>query len=149
MAGFLLLIITAIFVNIIKWGMKNVYKSIFILFILASTLLGSCKKQIRCGCDGDMINSFVEMPVYIQYSAENNSAEFTFDGNPTARYYFCNPTEMMSELTKYESGTKVLVDCEIYYECNYMMQASNSYYSYYQAYMVKVDKIQSSLYGND
>lgn len=129
--------------------MKNLYKSIFILFILASTLLGSCKKQIRCGCDGDMINSFVEMPVIIYYDAEAGSAQFTFEGNPLAKYYFCNPTEMMPELSKYESGTKVLIDCQIFYECNYMMQASNSYSSYYQAYMVQVDKIQSSLYGND
>lgn len=129
--------------------MKNLYKLLFILIVLSLTFLGSCKKQIRCGCDGDMINSFFETPVNIYYDVDAGSARFTFDGSPMATYYFCNPTEMMPELSKYESGTKVLIDCEIYYECNYMMQASNSYYSYYQTYMVQVSNIQSSLYGND
>ena len=129
--------------------MKNIYKSFFVLIVLTSALVGSCKKQIKCGCDGDMINSWVEYPVYITYDAEANSARFTFEGNPMATYHFCNPTEMMPELIKFENNEKVLVDCKIYYECNYMMQASNSYMSYYQTYMVVVEKIQSSLYGND
>lgn len=149
MAGFLLLIITVIFVLLLQSCMRKLYKVFFVLIILSSTLIGSCKKQAKCGCDGDVINEFIETPVKIYYDAENNSAEFTFDNNPYARYYFCNPSEMMPELTKYDQGTKILIDCKIYYECNYMMQASNSYYSYYQAYMVEVTKIQSSLYGND
>lgn len=129
--------------------MKNIYKSFFVVIVLASTLVGSCKKQIRCGCDGDVINTWVEYPVYITYNEEANSASFTFEGAPMAQYYICNPTEIMSELVTFDQNEKVIIDCEIYYECNYMMQASNSYYSYWQAYMVVVDNIQSSLYGND
>lgn len=129
--------------------MRTLYRIFALVIILSITVVGSCKKQAKCGCDGDVINEFVGYPVYIQYDVENNSAEFTYEGAPTARYYFCNPTEMMPELTKFENGTKVLIDCKLYYECNYMMQASNSYYSYYQAYMAEVTKIQSSLYGND
>ncbi len=142
-------IITTIFELIINRRMKYLYKSIFIIIILASTMLGSCKKQVKCGCDGDKINSVAEMPVIIYYDAEAGSASFVLETNPMATYYFCNPGEMMPELINYEIGTKILVDCDIYYECNYMMQASNSYVSYYQTYMADVSKVQSSLYGND
>lgn len=130
--------------------MKYLYRSIFITIVIASTLLGSCKKQAKCGCDGDIINSFVGEAVYIYFDEENKSAEFTYPYAPTARYYFCNPVEMMPELTKFKSGDRVLIDCDLYYECNYLMQSSNSYYgSMYQAYMVDVSKIETAIYGND
>ena len=129
--------------------MKYIYRSIFLLIVLSTTLLGSCKKQVRCGCDGDVINTFETVKVTIEYDEENGSAQFRNEMAPTAIYYFCNPTDMMPELIKFENGEKVLITCELLYECNYMMQASNSYYSYYQAYMAKVTKIESSLYGND
>ena len=130
--------------------MKYLYKTAIILVIASTALIGSCKKQAKCGCDGDVIDSFSGEPVYVYFDAENNTAQFRWDGAPYATYYFCNPTEMMTELSKFESGEKVLITCDVYYECNYLYQSSNSYYgSLYQAYMAQVTAVESSLYGNN
>ena len=131
--------------------MKYLYKAALITVILSTIFIGSCKKQAKCGCDGDELGEgFIGVPVYITYNEEDNWAEFSVEASMYSRYYFCNPTSMMPELTKYESGTRVLITCKLFWECNYMMQSSNSYYgSLYKAYMVEVEKIESAIYGNN
>ena len=89
----------------------------------------------------------VEVNIY--YDDENKSARFNPVMDPYSTYYFCNPTEMMDKLTKFQNGDVVLIDGQAYYECNYMYQASNSpYYSnFYKAYMVTVSDVREDLYG--
>ncbi len=96
-----------------------------------------------------MLDTLVDTPVMIYYDEVNKSAQFSASFNAYASYYFCNPTEMMPQLTKFENGAVVLLSGKVFYECNYMYQASNSYYgSMYQAYMVTVTSIKEDLYGN-
>lgn len=129
--------------------MKIIYKALLVAIFTFPLLIGSCKKQTRCGCDTDVLDTLVDAPVIIYYDEVNKSAQFTPSFNAYASYYFCNPTEMMPQLTKFENGAMVLLSGEVFYECNYMYQASNSYYgSMYQAYMVTVTSIKEDLYGN-
>lgn len=131
--------------------MRYLKRIAIITLILSTVFIGSCKKQAKCGCDGDALGTgFESVPVYITYSEEDNWAEFSVEGSLYSRYYFCNPTSMMSELTKYDNGERVLMTCQLFWECNYMMQSSNSYYgSIYKAYMCEVVKIESAIYGNN
>lgn len=131
--------------------MKNIYKIAFISIIISTAFIGSCKKQPKCGCDGDIIRTMTKESVYIYYDEEFNTAGFSWDGNSYARYYFCNPATMMSELKKFEQNERVLITCDLYYDCNYLMQAgNNSYYSYmYQAYAADVKEIESAIYGDN
>ncbi len=131
--------------------MKYIYRSIFALIVLSMAFFGSCKKQPKCGCDGDVISGLAGQSVNIYYDEDANSAGFTYEGNLNARYYFCNPASMMPELTKFAQNERVLITCDMYYDCTYLMQSgNNSYYSYmYQAYACQVTKIESAIYGNN
>jgi len=128
--------------------MKIIFKILTITLLLFPVIVGACKKQAKCGCDGDIINSFAGVPVTVVYDSVNKSAQFRLVGDYYSRYYFCNPTDMMDKLVTFENGAEVLIDCDIYWECNYMYQASNSYYgSMYRVYMADVSDIRENLYG--
>lgn len=129
--------------------MKLLIKISILSVIALSVLIGSCKKQDRCGCDEDIIDELFGSPVYIYYDSINMSARFTPLSNTMATYYFCNPTEMMPKLKKYDNGAVLLVDGLVYWECNYMYQASNnySYMSYYKSYMITVTDLYENMYG--
>ena len=145
MAGFLRLFLGHVIITL----MKIVYRFLLVAIFTFPLFIGSCKEQYRCGCDTDVLNSLLDAPVVIYYDEENKSAEFVPEINAYARYYFCNPSEMMPQLVNFENGAMVLLSGEVFYECNYMYQASNSYYgSMYQAYMVTVTEIKEDLYGN-
>jgi len=48
-----------------------------VLTVTAGVLLaGGCKKQPKCGCDGDALDTLVSTHVYISYNATSNSASF-------------------------------------------------------------------------
>jgi hypothetical protein len=129
--------------------MRFFRKVLVLSVIMVPLIIGSCKKQDKCGCDGDMLSSFEGTPVRVYYDVDNNSAFFVplFDSYST--YYFCNPTPMMEKLSQFEYGAEVLIDCEFFWECNYMYQASNSYYgSIYKKYMAEVTDVREDLYGN-
>lgn len=129
--------------------MKIVYKILFLSVFIIPLVIGSCKKQDKCGCDGDVLNTLVGAPVNIYYDEENKSAFFVPTYDPYSTYYFCNPTPMMEKLTKFEYGAEVLIDCSFYWECNYMYQASSSSYgAYYKKYMAEVTDLREDLYGD-
>ncbi|MBS0012209.1 MAG: hypothetical protein KFF49_12415 [Bacteroidales bacterium] len=129
--------------------MKYLLKIFLSLIIFSALFIGSCKKQAKCGCDGDIINELLGFPIYLYHDTINNQAQFTSVSNPYTTYYVCNPSAFMSQMKKYEYGALVLVDGHLYWNCNYMMQASNnSYYSYmYKAYDVELTDIYEDLYG--
>jgi len=128
--------------------MRMILRILTIAIILIPVTIGSCKKQPKCGCDKDKIRSFAGIPVQIYYDEENKSAKFYLVGDLYSTYHFCNPTEMMDKLTSFENGEEILVDCDIFWECSYIYQASNSYYtSMYKVYMVTVYDLREDLYG--
>lgn len=124
--------------------------SVMALLLIAGVIsLAGCKKQPKCGCDGDALDSLAQDHVNIVYDADSKSAQFTPLGNPYYIYYFCNPTEFMGELTKFKQGDEILVSGEYYYECNYLMNSSSSsyYYSMYRIYQIKVTDVAPYDYG--
>ena len=129
--------------------MKIPYKILFSLILLAVLSVGSCKKQAKCGCGGDIINEVVGFPIYIYPDTTYGQATFTPISNPYTTYYVCNPSAFMSKMKKFDYGAYVLVDGHVFWNCNYVMQSSSgSYYSYmYKAYDFEMTDIYEDLYG--
>jgi len=112
--------------------------------------LAGCKKQPKCGCEGDALDSLAQDHVNISYDAETKSAQFTLLGNPYSIFYFCNPSEFMDEMKTFEQGAEILVSGQYFYECNYLMNAGNSggsYYSMYRIYQIRVTDVAPYDYG--
>lgn len=129
--------------------MRFVRKLIVLSLIITPVIIGSCKKQVRCGCDGDALRTLTSFQVKVYYDEETNYAEFRSIYDTYSTYYFCNPTDMMDKLSKFAQGAEVLIDCEIFWECNYVQQANNSYYgAMYKKYMAQVTDVREDLYGN-
>ncbi|MDX9902956.1 MAG: hypothetical protein RB288_02655 [Bacteroidales bacterium] len=120
-----------------------------VLIVTAGVILmGGCKKQLKCGCDGDALDTLVSTHVYISYNATTNTASFYPIWDNYSVYYFCNPSEWMSELTKFEQGEEILVSGPFFYECNYLMSSSNSYYyNYMKIYQIQVTNVAAYEYG--
>ncbi len=129
--------------------MKVLLKIFFFVLIIVTLFIGSCKKQPKCGCDGDIIKELVGFPVFVYYDTINVAAWFNPVTNSSSTYYVCNPSDYMSFLKGFDNGAYLLVDGHVYWECNYLMQASNnSYYSYYyKAYQIDVTDMHEDLYG--
>lgn len=105
-----------------------------------------CKKQPKCGCDGDALFELDREQAKIYFT--ESSATFSPMSNPFSTYYFCNPGEMYPKLSEYKSGDLILVSGRVYWECNYLYQSSNySYQTYYKVYMIQVSDVTIDLYG--
>ncbi len=129
--------------------MRVLIKIFLSVLIIIALFIGSCKKQPKCGCDGDIINELVGFPVFVYYDTINVAAWFNPVTSSSSTYYFCNPSNYMSFLKGFDNGAYLLIDGHVYWECNYLMQASNnSYYSYYyKAYQIDVTDMYEDLYG--
>jgi hypothetical protein len=119
-----------------------------LLVILAVISDTGCKKQPKCGCDGDALDSLDQAFAIISYNADKNMAQFTPLNNPYNIFYFCNPQDFMGELTQMEQGAEVIVSGEYFYDCTYLMNSSNSgQYSPYKLYQIKVTAVSVYDYG--
>lgn len=119
-----------------------------LLIITGVIMAGGCKKQPKCGCDGDALDSLAMTHVYITYDADTKTARFSPIYDNYSTYYFCNPSEWMSELTKFSQGEEILISGSYFYECNYLMNAGNSYYySYMRIYQIDVTNVAAYEYG--
>ena len=129
---------------------KRIAATIALVFTVAAVIVltGSCRKQEKCGCDGDALDSLELVHVNISYDAVNKTARFAPIWDSYSIYYFCNPSEWISELSKYPQGEEILVSGEFFYECNYLMNSSNSYYyNYMRIYQINVTAVASYDYG--
>lgn len=108
-----------------------------------------CKKQAKCGCDGDVLFTYTEKPVKVYFNETGTNITFQTLDNPYNTYYFCNPGEMFPHLEDSNSGDILLLSGHAYWECNYLYQSSNySYYSsMYKVYQVLVTDLVLDLYG--
>jgi hypothetical protein len=129
---------------------KKILANIAIALIVTAgvILTGGCKKQPKCGCDGDALDTLRSTHVYISYNATTNTASFYPIWDNFSMYYFCNPSEWMSELTKFDQGEEILISGPFFYECNYLMSSSNSYYyNYMKIYQIDVTGVAAYEYG--
>jgi hypothetical protein len=121
-----------------------------ILLIAGVVSLAGCKKQPKCGCEGDALDTLKQAHVYISYNAETKSAQFVPLWSSYEIYYFCNPSEFMGELTQFKNGDEILVSGAYFYECNYLMNAGNGgsyYYNMYKIYQIVVTDVAAYDYG--
>jgi hypothetical protein len=122
--------------------------AIAVMLIAVVALTGACKKQPKCGCDGDALDTLEMMHVYISYDAETKTARFSPKYDAYSVYYFCNPSDWMSELSKFNQGDEILISGPYFYECNYLMNAGNSYQtSYMKVYQIDVSYVGAYEYG--
>lgn len=129
----------------------NIIRKLLVVMIILAPVVTytGCKKQAKCGCDGDQLFTLTEAEAYVDFNETGTSITFTTVDNPYSYYNFCNPSEMFPKLADSKPGDILLVTGAAYWECNYLYQSSNSSYqqSYYKVYMVKVTNVESNLYG--
>ncbi len=120
---------------------------IFIVIIPVFTY-SDCKKQKKCGCNGDILYQLTMTPSTVYFSASGGSIYFSPLADPYSTYYFCNPSEMFSKLADAKSGDILQVTGKVFWDCSYVYQSSNyNYGSPYKTYQVVVTDVISNLYG--
>ena len=135
--------------------MRKLLRKVLLIVVLFTPMFinTDCKKQKRCGCPprGDILYSY-NLENNVHFSDESTTiVMYMMNGyGYYDSYTFCNPDEWRSELEKYKSGDALVVSGNVYWDCNYVMQASSSYYSSYSsAYNIYVTDIYMNLYGKD
>ena len=107
-----------------------------------------CKKQAKCGCDGDVLFTLTDAQATVYFNESGTNIYFQTVDNPYSTYYFCNPGEMFPKFTDFKSGDVVLISGDAFWECNYVYQSSNySYQTYYKVYMIEVTDVRVDLFG--
>ncbi len=120
---------------------------VFIIFAPVFSYTG-CKKQAKCGCDGDVLFNLVGQPAYVYFNDTGTSIYFYLTVDPYSQYNLCNPAGVFPNLANYKSGDILNVTGSAYWNCNYVMQASSSaYQSYYKVYDVHGTDISVNPYG--
>lgn len=124
-------------------------KFLVVLIILAPIFADTaCKKQPKCGCEGDELFTIDTKQATVYFNAEGTSITFQLLTDPYSTFIFCNPGEMFPSMSEAKSGDVLLVSGSAFWECNYLYQSSNSsYQSYYKVYNVLVSEVKSDLYG--
>ncbi len=129
---------------------KNIILKILVIIIILLPVASwsGCKKQARCGCGKDVVNTIDSMLIdhsAIIYGSEGGSAYFQLGYNT---YYFCNPEDMYPKYTGTNAEDQMLISGDLFWECQYLMNSSNSYYyQYYKVYNIEVTMLEPYLYG--
>lgn len=126
-----------------------IIRKILVVLIMLAPVLSytGCKKQAKCGCDGDVLFSLTKVQAYVYWTSAASITCVSMS-DPYSTYNFCNPGEMFPKLKDYKSGDLLLVSGQAFWECNYLYQSSNySYGSYYKVYMIQVSDVSVDLYG--
>jgi hypothetical protein len=123
-----------------------------LIILLPAVSFNGCKKQVKCGCGKDVLFSIAdEIMDYssITYGSNGGTASFAiYNGMSYDYYHFCNPNEMYERYLDLKGQSQIKISGDIFWDCTYMMNSSNSYYySYYKIYNIQVTDLKSSLYG--
>jgi len=123
---------------------------ILIVLIPVTSDIG-CKKQVKCGCDGDPIYTLEQEKVNVSFNADNQTIyPFQTQSNPYETFNFCNPGEWYSKISQYTSGDEMLITGKIFWNCQYVINSSNyqsQYTMYYKVYDILVTKVEIVQYG--
>ena len=121
-----------------------------LIIIVPAISYQGCKKQPKCGCGKDVLQTYTDEPLNyssLVYSSDGASAYFQ---SGLSTYYFCNPSEIYPKYKTFTAGDQLLISGDIFWECNYLYQASNysyGYGSYYKVYNIQVTDLSAYLYG--
>ncbi len=132
---------------------------IVLIMLLPVVSYTGCKKQPKCGCNGDILytetDQLFDHSSIVYNETGTNAYFFVYSGGGVYydTYYFCNPSEMFAQYKSIGSDEQVKLSGDVFWDCSFVSSASSSsssssyYYSYYKVYNIKVTKIESSLYG--
>jgi len=124
---------------------KSLLLLIIILPVFSST---DCKKQPKCGCDGDMLFTLSKAQAVVYFTEDGTTITFQTLSDSYSTYNICNPSEMFAGLSESKSGDILLVSGSVFWDCTYLYQTSNSsYQNPYKVYSVQGTEIMSDLYG--
>jgi hypothetical protein len=128
---------------------KFIRKLLVVVMIIAPLFsFSDCKKQAKCGCDGDILGSYTDIQATVYFNETGTNIYFMPVSNPYSTYNFCNPGEMFPRMKDFKSGDVLLVSGSYYWECNYLYQSSNSsYMSSYRVYMMQVTDVRVDMFG--
>ncbi len=128
---------------------RIIRKLLLILIVVIAVFTNTdCKKQPKCGCDGDALFTLDRRQATVYYNESGTTIYFMPVDNPYETYNFCNPEEMFPRLAESKSGDILLVSGPAFWNCNYAYQSSNYYYqSYTKVYDIQVTEVFSDLYG--
>jgi hypothetical protein len=135
----------------------KIRKLLIVLIILLPVVSYSgCKKQSKCGCSGDVIQTLDNASIAhssVVYNDTGTNAYFVItSGYGYDTYYFCNPSEMYAKYKSIGTNDPMQISGDLYWDCTYVSNASNSSssysysYSYYKSYDIHVTSIESNLY---
>ena len=135
--------------------MVRLLRKTLVLIVLLTPLFTNtdCKKQKKCGCTGDVLYTYSGLEYQVFFSEETPIITLMEVGDPYySTYSVCNPDEIKPKLANFKSGDVLTVAGDIFWDCNYVMQSSNSYsYSYSsmynRAYNIRVTDIYMNMYG--
>lgn len=129
----------------------KILRKVFVLMVMIAPMftVTDCRKQDKCGCDGDVLFTLDAAQAYVIYSENGASAQFNLIDDPYSTFYFCNPEAMFPKLADAKSGDILLVSGQAFWNCTFLYQSSNySYYSSYSKYYdVQVTDVIVDLYG--
>lgn len=128
----------------------HILRKILIAFIILAPVISysGCKKQAKCGCDGDVLFSLTSKPATVYFNETGTSIQFTTLDDPYSQYQFCNPSVIFKMLSDYKSGDILQVSGQVFWECNYLYQSSNStYQTGYKVYVVQGTDVSVNLFG--
>jgi len=131
--------------------MKKLLRKALVIVVLFAPLFVStdCKKQKKCGCRGDVLNEYYYSS-YVIFDDESPTITMQIVGNYTDFYTVCNPDEIKPKLANFKSGDVLVVSGNVYWDCNYVWNSSNSgQSSYYRSFNIDVKDIFMNMYGKD
>jgi hypothetical protein len=123
--------------------------AVFLIIVLPVFTFADCKKQAKCGCDGDALHTLDKAQAHVYWNENGSTVWCVLLSDPYSYYYFCNPGEMFPKLADSQQGDILLVSGNAYWECNFLYQSSNYSYntSLTKVYQVKVTDVYVNLYG--
>jgi hypothetical protein len=128
----------------------HIIRKVLVAFLIIAPVFtySDCKKQSKCGCEGDVLFSMAETHATFYFNETGTILYFQTLTDPYSKYNFCNPSEMFAKLTGFKSGDVLQVSGEAFWDCNYIYQSSNSsYQNPYKIYVVQGTDITVNLYG--
>ena len=138
--------------------MKRLLKKVLVIIVLFAPLFinTDCKKQKKCGCNGDILAEY-DRESHVFFDAEDDESntiymqQVGYVGYYYDSYTFCNPDKWKTELKKYKTGEILVVKGHYYWDCNFVMQQSSSYgYGYGgRSYNIYVDSVYVNMYGKN
>jgi len=124
-------------------------KILLVLIIIVPVFSSTdCKKQPKCGCDGDQLFTLTKTQAVVYFTPDGSTITFRTLNDSYSTYNICNPGEMFPGLAESNSGDILLVSGSVFWDCTYLYQSSNSsYQNPYKVYSVQGSEITSDLYG--